>query len=304
MGRATAFDCAKLAELAVSEFGRIDVLFNLAAKTHFSWLDDITDDDWDAARSDEVDLVLYLIRAAWPHLKATHGVVVNMASLNRSLLQAPPVAGSHNEQDRQRRPVSCVRRERVCDGHRPRGRRRNEGLVAPAAQQGGDLDVQRRHVPAARAANGSATQARFRVLDRRVRVPDDAGSSADNDAGGRIARRVEGPAGAAGRSASHRGIGRAGRGHSDRLPHRAAGPRRSDRARGPGSDHWHLGERGCARDRPADCRLPRAGRSDAAGGRSASRSQPDPPPLTARPRAAGTVRDLRVASTRRKGTTS
>jgi NAD(P)-dependent dehydrogenase (short-subunit alcohol dehydrogenase family) len=78
-------DCAKLVDLAVSEFGRIDVLFNLAAKTHFNWLEDVTDDDWDAARRDEVDLVLYLTRAAWPHLKVSHGVVVNMASLNGSL---------------------------------------------------------------------------------------------------------------------------------------------------------------------------------------------------------------------------
>ncbi|MCW2855167.1 MAG: family NAD(P)-dependent oxidoreductase [Marmoricola sp.] len=78
-------ECANLVELSLSEFGQIDVLFNLAAKTHFSWLEDVTDDDWDAARRDEVDLVLYLTRAAWPHLKATHGVVVNMASLNGSL---------------------------------------------------------------------------------------------------------------------------------------------------------------------------------------------------------------------------
>src|SRR6266700_1204536 len=89
MGRATALafaaEGAKLVELAVSEFGRVDVLFNLAAKTHFSWLEDVTNDDWDAARRDEVDLVLYLTRAAWPHLKATHGVIVNMASLNGSL---------------------------------------------------------------------------------------------------------------------------------------------------------------------------------------------------------------------------
>ena len=31
-------------------------------------------------RRDEVDLVFYLTRAAWPHLGASHGVVVNMAS--------------------------------------------------------------------------------------------------------------------------------------------------------------------------------------------------------------------------------
>jgi NAD(P)-dependent dehydrogenase (short-subunit alcohol dehydrogenase family) len=71
--------------LAVSTFGRIDVLFNLAAKSHFAWLEDVTDDDWDAARRDEVDLVLYLTRTAWPHLKDSRGVVVNMASLNGSL---------------------------------------------------------------------------------------------------------------------------------------------------------------------------------------------------------------------------
>jgi NAD(P)-dependent dehydrogenase (short-subunit alcohol dehydrogenase family) len=78
-------DCARLVELAVTEFGRIDVLFNLAARTHFGGLESITDADWDAARHDEVDLVFYLTRAAWPHLKASRGVVVNMASLNGSL---------------------------------------------------------------------------------------------------------------------------------------------------------------------------------------------------------------------------
>ena len=69
----------------MSEFGRIDVLYNLAAGSHFSWLEGFTDEEWDAARRDEVDLVFYLTRAAWPHLKASRGVVVNMASLNGSL---------------------------------------------------------------------------------------------------------------------------------------------------------------------------------------------------------------------------
>jgi NAD(P)-dependent dehydrogenase (short-subunit alcohol dehydrogenase family) len=78
-------ECTDLVELAVSTFGRIDVLFNLAARSHFAWLEDVTDDDWDAARRDEVDLVLYLTRVAWPHLKESRGVVVNMASLNGSL---------------------------------------------------------------------------------------------------------------------------------------------------------------------------------------------------------------------------
>jgi NAD(P)-dependent dehydrogenase (short-subunit alcohol dehydrogenase family) len=78
-------ECGRLVELAIGEFGRIDVLFNLAGRTHFNWLEDTADEDWTAARQDEVDLVFYLTRAAWPHLRKSGGVVVNMASLNGQL---------------------------------------------------------------------------------------------------------------------------------------------------------------------------------------------------------------------------
>jgi len=78
-------DCQALVDLAVRSFGRIDVLFNNAAMAHFNWLEDITDEEWDQNRRDEVDLVFYLTRAAWPNLKASRGVVVNTASLNALL---------------------------------------------------------------------------------------------------------------------------------------------------------------------------------------------------------------------------
>ena len=78
-------DCARLVDLAIGAFGRIDVLFNLAGRSHFGRLEDVTDDDWGAARQDEVDLIFYLTRAAWPRLIASRGVVVNMASLNGQL---------------------------------------------------------------------------------------------------------------------------------------------------------------------------------------------------------------------------
>jgi NAD(P)-dependent dehydrogenase (short-subunit alcohol dehydrogenase family) len=78
-------ECQALVDFAVHSFGRIDVLFNLAANAYFNWLEDISDEEWDRDRRDEVDLVFYLTRAAWPHLKDSHGVLVNMASLNGSL---------------------------------------------------------------------------------------------------------------------------------------------------------------------------------------------------------------------------
>jgi NAD(P)-dependent dehydrogenase (short-subunit alcohol dehydrogenase family) len=78
-------DCKALVALALSTFGQIDVLFNLAANSYFNWLEDISEEEWDKARRGEVDLVFSLTRAAWPHLKTSRGVIVNMASLNASL---------------------------------------------------------------------------------------------------------------------------------------------------------------------------------------------------------------------------
>jgi NAD(P)-dependent dehydrogenase (short-subunit alcohol dehydrogenase family) len=78
-------DCAALVDIAIQTFGRIDVLFNLAGRSHFGPVEDVTDEDWDDARRDEVDVIFYPTRAAWPHLIASGGVVVNMASLNGQL---------------------------------------------------------------------------------------------------------------------------------------------------------------------------------------------------------------------------
>ena len=80
-----AAECQALVDFAVRAFGRIDVLFNNAARAYFNWLEDITDEEWDRNRRDEVDLVFYLTRAAWPHLKSSRGVVVNTASLTASM---------------------------------------------------------------------------------------------------------------------------------------------------------------------------------------------------------------------------
>src|ERR1700733_13561504 len=38
-------DCAKLVDLAIETFGRLDVLFNLAGKSHFGRLEDVPHED-------------------------------------------------------------------------------------------------------------------------------------------------------------------------------------------------------------------------------------------------------------------
>jgi NAD(P)-dependent dehydrogenase (short-subunit alcohol dehydrogenase family) len=78
-------DCRALVEFALKTYGHIDVLFNNAAMAYFNRIEDISDEEWANDRRNEVDLVFYLTRAAWPHLKKNHGVIVNMASLNASL---------------------------------------------------------------------------------------------------------------------------------------------------------------------------------------------------------------------------
>lgn len=78
-------ECKRFVDFAVGEFGRIDVLFNLAGRSHFGFIENVSDEDWDTARREEVDLIFYVTRAAWPHLIASSGVVVNMASLNGQL---------------------------------------------------------------------------------------------------------------------------------------------------------------------------------------------------------------------------
>jgi NAD(P)-dependent dehydrogenase (short-subunit alcohol dehydrogenase family) len=74
-------DCQKLVELAIREHGRIDVLFSNAAMAHFNWIEDITQDEWRLNSRAEIDLVFFLTKAAWRHLKLSSGTIVNTASL-------------------------------------------------------------------------------------------------------------------------------------------------------------------------------------------------------------------------------
>lgn len=82
-GRATALTFAREGASVVG----CDVIAEPAEETveMVQPIETFTDEEWDDARRDEVDLVLYLTRAAWPPLKDSRGAVVNMAPLNGSL---------------------------------------------------------------------------------------------------------------------------------------------------------------------------------------------------------------------------
>ena len=75
--------CKRLVDLAVTTYGRVDVLFNNAAMAYFGWVDEISDDDWHRTIDQELNLVFHLVRAAWPELIKSPGAsIINTASVS------------------------------------------------------------------------------------------------------------------------------------------------------------------------------------------------------------------------------
>lgn len=67
---------------AVSAYGAIDVLYNNAGwQAPFRPIDALSVDDWRKNIELELGLVFYAVRAAWPHLVASKGVIVNIGSI-------------------------------------------------------------------------------------------------------------------------------------------------------------------------------------------------------------------------------
>lgn len=69
-------------DAAVGTYDGIDVLYNNASTQRFGALDELSVADWDFTMRNELDLVYYTCRAAWPHLRRTGGgSVVNVGSI-------------------------------------------------------------------------------------------------------------------------------------------------------------------------------------------------------------------------------
>src|SRR5260370_21116137 len=76
-----AADCQRLVELAIREFGQIDILFNNAGIIRRATVLDLSEDDWDRVMAVNVKSIYLLSREVIPHMqKAGGGTIINTAS--------------------------------------------------------------------------------------------------------------------------------------------------------------------------------------------------------------------------------
>jgi meso-butanediol dehydrogenase / (S,S)-butanediol dehydrogenase / diacetyl reductase len=69
-------------ERAAAELGGIDVLYNNASATRVGPFEDVTLDDWRFVLRNELDLIFTVTQAAWEHLAAARGLIINTASVS------------------------------------------------------------------------------------------------------------------------------------------------------------------------------------------------------------------------------
>ncbi|KEQ06522.1 SDR family oxidoreductase [Pseudorhizobium pelagicum] len=78
----SADHCRSIIETAVSELGGIDILVNNAAhQATFSWIDDISDEEWELTFRVNIHAMFYLTKAAVAHMKPG-SAIINTASIN------------------------------------------------------------------------------------------------------------------------------------------------------------------------------------------------------------------------------
>ena len=69
-------------EEAAALHGRIDVVYNNASSPRFAPMPDLSVEDWQYAIRNELDLVFYVTKFAWPYLAQSRGVIINTASIS------------------------------------------------------------------------------------------------------------------------------------------------------------------------------------------------------------------------------
>ena len=79
----TGRDAEALARLALDTYGRIDILYNNAAKGEFAWFDEMSHEQFWKCMRQELDTVFLPTKAVWPHMVVQGGgAIINTASMS------------------------------------------------------------------------------------------------------------------------------------------------------------------------------------------------------------------------------
>lgn len=68
-------------DAAAAVHGRIDILYNNAGLGRFGPVEEVSVEDWRFTMRNEVDLVFFVTKFAWPYLRQRGGVVISTASV-------------------------------------------------------------------------------------------------------------------------------------------------------------------------------------------------------------------------------
>lgn len=77
---AQAENCSSAVDAAITAYGRLDILCNIAGILNFHALGNVTTDAWSRIFAINVTAPIFMIQAAMPHLLASSGNVVNIVS--------------------------------------------------------------------------------------------------------------------------------------------------------------------------------------------------------------------------------
>lgn len=73
--------CTQLVAFAIAKFGRIDIVVNNAGATKLGDFPELSDADWADGFALKFFAAVRVTRAAWPHLKAASGSVLNISGI-------------------------------------------------------------------------------------------------------------------------------------------------------------------------------------------------------------------------------
>jgi meso-butanediol dehydrogenase/(S,S)-butanediol dehydrogenase/diacetyl reductase len=82
-------------EAAAALHGRIDVVYNNASAPAFVAMADASIENWRSTIRNELDLVFYVTKFAWPYLVKRGGVIINTASTSAYVASRAPGALAH-----------------------------------------------------------------------------------------------------------------------------------------------------------------------------------------------------------------